>query len=341
MVLFATVTATASAGYADATTWTVVGTGELADSGDGGHAREAAINQPRAVSALPNGGFAWAEPYANRVRMVDPNGVVTTLAGTGEAGFAGDGGKATAAKLNFVHTAAPTADGGFLLADTKNSRIRKVSAAGIITTVAGTGVPGFSGDGGPATGARINHPRSVVPLADGGFLIPDSDNHRIRKVSASGAITTVAGNGIAGFGGDGGPATGARISTPFAVAPTADGGFLIADIENKRIRKVSSAGIITTVAGNGVFGFSGDGGPATSASLTDPHNVLSLPDGGFLIADTTNRAGEARRRGRDHLHRDRRRRSWRLRGRRPSRVREGERTQGHQPHGTRRPSDRR
>ena len=95
----ATATAAASAGYADPTTWTVVGTGALADSGDGGHAREAAINQPRAVSALPDGGFAWAEPYAHRVRMVDPNGVVTTLAGTGEAGFSGDGGKATAAKL--------------------------------------------------------------------------------------------------------------------------------------------------------------------------------------------------------------------------------------------------
>jgi hypothetical protein len=281
-------TAAATATDPDTTTWTLVGTGALADSGDGGHAREAAINQPRAVSALPDGGYAWAEPYAHRVRIVDPNGVVSTLAGTGEAGFAGDGGKATAAKLNFVHTAVPTADGGFLLADTWNSRIRKISSLGIITTVAGTGVHGFGGDGGPATRAQIYHPRSVAPLADGGFLFPDSNNHRVRKVSASGTITTVAGTGAVGFSGDGGPATEARLSVPFAVAPTADGGFLIADIDNERIRKVSAAGIITTVAGNGMSGFSGDGGPATSASLHHPHNVLSLPEGGFLIADTTN-----------------------------------------------------
>jgi hypothetical protein len=280
--------ATATAAHAEPTTWTLVGTGVPADSGDGGHAREAAINQPRAVSALPNGGYAWAEPYANRVRIVAPNGIVTTLAGTGEAGFSGDGGKATAAKLNFVHTAVPTADGGFLLADTRNSRIRKISSDGIITTVAGTGSHGFSGDGGPATSAQINNPRSVVPLPDGGFLIPDSNNHRIRKVSASGTITTVAGTGIGGFEGDGGPAIDARLDTPFAVAPTVDGGFLIADIENERIRKVSAAGMISTVAGNGVSGFSGDGGPATSARLHDSHNVVALADGGFLIADTTN-----------------------------------------------------
>ena len=277
-----------TSGYAQDTTWTLVGTGELGDTGDGGHAREAAINQPRAVSALPDGGYAWAEPYSNRVRMVDANGIVTTLAGTGVAGFAGDGGKASAAKLNFVHTAAPTTDGGFLLADTRSSRIRKVSAAGIITTVAGTGAAGFAGDGGPATSAQINNPRSVVPLPDGGFLIPDSNNHRVRRVSASGTITTVAGTGIQGFSGDGGPATEARLSIPFAVEPTADGGFLIADIENERIRKVSPAGIITTVAGNGVAAFAGDGGPATAASLHHPHSVVALPDGGFLIADTTN-----------------------------------------------------
>ena len=143
-MVFATATASASAGYADATTWTLVGTGEPGDSGDGGHAREAAINRPRAVSALPDGGFVWAEPYAHRVRIVDPNGVVSTLAGTGEAGFAGDGGKATAAKLNFVHTAVPdgrrrfSARGHVEQPDPENIR------SGIITTVAGTGVNGFS-----------------------------------------------------------------------------------------------------------------------------------------------------------------------------------------------------
>jgi hypothetical protein len=280
--------ATAAGAYADPTVWTVAGTGVLADTGDGGHATEGAINQPRAVSALPNGGYAWAEPYAHRVRMVDENGIVRTIAGTGEAGFSGDGGRATAAELNFVHSAAPTTDGGLLLADELNNRIRKISASGIITTVAGTGGQGFSGDGGLATNAEINNPRSVVPLPEGGFLIPDTNNHRVRRVSPTGMITTVAGNGVEGFAGDGGPATDARLSAPFAVAPTGDGGFLIADIGNDRIRKVSADGTIATVAGNGVSGFGGDGGPATTASLRHPHNVAALPDGGFLIADTTN-----------------------------------------------------
>ena len=270
------------------TIWTVAGTGVLGDSGDGGHARGAAINQPRAVSALPNGGYAWAEPYSHRVRIVDANGLITTLAGTGEPGFSGDGGSAALANVNFVHTAAPTSDGGFLLADALNNRIRKVSAAGIITTVAGSGGQGFSGDGGPATRAQINNPRSVVALPDGGFLIPDSGNHRVRRVSAGGVITTVAGTGVQGFSGDGGAATAASLSIPFAVAPTADGGFLVADIGNERIRKVSAAGRITTVAGNGLSGFSGDGGPAVAARLHHPHGVVEIGNGAFLISDTTN-----------------------------------------------------
>lgn len=272
----------------DDTVWTLAGTGAEADSGDGGQAREAAINQPRAVAAIPDGGYVWAEPWTHRVRIVDANGIVRTLAGDGTAGFAGDGGPATAAKLNFVHAAEPTADGGFLIADTWNDRIRKVSAAGIITTVAGTGVRGYSGDGGPATSAMIDNPRSVVPLADGGFLIPDSNNHRVRRVSAAGTITTVAGTGVRGFAGDGGAAVDAQLSTPFAVAPTQDGGFLIADMGNQRIRKVSPTGTITTVAGTGAAGYGGDGGPATAADIFNPHDVVELPDGGFLIADTWN-----------------------------------------------------
>ena len=167
--------------------------------------------------------------------------MLTRIAGTGEAGFSGDGGPATAARINFVHSASPTADGGYVLADTGNHRIRYVSASGVITTVAGNGVQGYSGDGGPATAAAINAPRGVTALADGSFLIPDSSNHRVRKVSPSGVIT-VAGTGVQGFSGDGGPATAANLSVPFGVAPTADGGFLIVDVGNQRIRKVSAAG---------------------------------------------------------------------------------------------------
>ena len=282
------VLATGAAASSPDTTWTLAGTGVAADSGDGGHAREAAINQPRSISAIPGGGFVWAEPYSNRVRIVDANGIVKTLAGTGVAGSAGDGGLATAAQLDFVHSAVPTADGGFLLADTQNDRIRKVSSSGIITTVAGNGQTSFGGDGGPATSAQINHPRSLVVLPDGGFLIPDTNNHRVRRVSASGIITTVAGTGVQGFSGDGGQATSAQLSMPFAVAPTADGGFLVIDVGNQRIRKVWANGMIDTVAGDGTAGFSGDGGSATDAKLRDPHALVALADGGFLVADTSN-----------------------------------------------------
>ncbi|HEX6657591.1 MAG TPA: hypothetical protein VF065_05890, partial [Ilumatobacter sp.] len=281
-------TAAPATGESGDTTWTLAGTGIVGDSGDGGQAREAEINQPRSIFATATGGYVWAEPWSNRVRIVGADGVITTLAGNGASGFGGDGGPATAATLRFVHAAAPTADGGYLLADTLNNRIRKVSASGVISTVAGTGSAGYTGDNGPATSARINNPRGVVALADGGFLFPDTNNHRVRKVSAVGVITTVAGTGVQGFTGDGGLATAAQLSAPFAVAPTADGGFLIIDVGNQRIRRVAPDGTISTVAGTGVAGYSGDGGPATAAQLNSPHNLVALADGGFLVADSTN-----------------------------------------------------
>lgn len=267
---------------------TAAGSGTRGSGGDGWQASEAQLNQPRSIFPTPDGGFVWAEPYANDVRKVGPDGVVTVVAGTGAAGFSGDGGPATRATLNFVHAAVPTSDGGYLIADLGNDRIRKVSASGVITTVAGIGVHSYWGDNGRATDAAINRPHGVAPLPDGSFLIVDTDNQRIRKVDVNGIITTVAGTGVQGFSGDRGRATSAELSSPFGVVPTADGGLLIVDTGNQRIRKVSPDGIITTVAGNGRAGFSGDGGPAATASLNTPHNVFALPDGGFLIADTGN-----------------------------------------------------
>jgi hypothetical protein len=289
-VLGATVLVSAGSprSLAGSTAWTLAGTGVQGDSGDGGQAREAAINQPRSVFPTQDGGYVWAEPWSNIVRKVGPDGIVLTIAGTGAAGFGGDGGQASTATLNFVHSASPTADGGYLLADTVNSRIRKISPSGVITTVAGDGIAGYGGDGGPATAASINNPRGIVALSDGSFLIPDSNNHRVRKVSPTGVITTVAGTGTQGFSGDNGPATSANLSIPFGVAPTPDGGFLIVDVGNQRIRKVSAAGIITTVAGTGTAGYSGDGGPATSAMIANPHNVVADSSGGFYIADASN-----------------------------------------------------
>jgi sugar lactone lactonase YvrE len=208
------------------------------------------------------------------------------LAGTGAAGFFGDGGPATAAQLNLPNGVAIDSDGQVAVADSVNHRIRFVSRDGFVSTGAGTGVAGLSGDGAAATAAQLNHPQGVAATPDGGLLIADTYNHRVRRVSPGGQITTVAGSGR-GFGGDGGPATAAQLAFPLAVAPTPDGGFLIADFGNRRVRKVSSAGIVSTVAGSGQRAFAGDGGPAAAAGL-DAGGVAANPDGGFVIADTSN-----------------------------------------------------
>lgn len=265
--------------------FTVAGT-SVGFSGDGGLATAAEINVPTGVAATPDGGFLIADTSNHRIRKVSPTGGITTVAGTGTQGFSGDNGPATAAELNFPLTIAPTPDGGFLFADGGNFRIRKVSAAGTITTVAGT-TAGSTDDDIPATEAQLQGPTGVALTADGGFLIADVNDHRVRKVSAAGIITTVAGDGTAGLGGDNGPATAAQLDKPAAVAATADGGFLIADFNNHRIRKVDAGGTIFTVAGT-TQGFSGDNGPATAAKLDQPSGVAVTADGGYLIADRTN-----------------------------------------------------
>jgi trimeric autotransporter adhesin len=176
-----------------------------------------------------------------------------------------------------------------LIADQNNAVVRKVSAGGVITRVAGTtGTSGSAGDDGPATDAQLDTPTGVSATADGGFLIADFANNRVRKVSAGGVITRVAGTGTAGSAGDDGPATDAQLNGPAGLAVTADGGFLIADFFNSRVRKVSAGGVITRVAGTGTVGSFGDDGPATSAQLHNSAGVAVTADGGFLIADTLN-----------------------------------------------------
>jgi len=264
------------------------GNGALGFGGDGGPAPQAALNHPRGLVVMPDGGYLIADAGGHRVRRVFPNGTITTVAGTGVAGYSGDGGPATAARLDLPHAVAPLPDGSFLIADTRNHRIRKVSPNGIITTVAGVATKGFSGDGGPATAARITDPRGLDSLPDGSYLIPDTDNNRIRKVSPTGIITTVAGTGTSGFDGDGGAAISAALNSPFGVSALSGGGFLISDTDNRRVRRVTADGRIATVAGVGVTGFSGDGGSATAAQIAPPYNTAALPDGSFLIADTAN-----------------------------------------------------
>ena len=204
------------------------------------------------------------------IEDLSPGDVTTVAAGST---FTGDGSMATMAGLDFPHGVAVDAVGNFFIADTEKRRIRKVDvSSGIITTVAGTGAAGFSGDDGPATAATLDLPLGLAVDPSGNLYIADSQNHSIRRVDASsGIITTVAGIGVAGFSGDDGPAVDADLHYPAGVAVDAAGNLFIVDCSNHRIRRVDFAtGIITTVAGTGEAGFSGDGGPATAASLASP-----------------------------------------------------------------------
>ena len=213
--------------------------------------------------------------------------IIKTIAGNGNEGYSGDNGIAKEASLYVPQDVAVDSFGNLYIADSWNSRIRKVDINGIITTVAGNGTPGFSGDGGLATEASLRYPNCVEVDSTGNLFIADLGNLNIRKVDTSGIITTVAGNGIQGYGGDGGPATEASF-IPYYIAVDSSGNLFITDYGNLRIRKVDTSGIITTVAGNGKLGFSGDGGPATEASLFWPRGVAVDSSGNLYIADGAN-----------------------------------------------------
>jgi sugar lactone lactonase YvrE len=216
--------------------------------------------------------------------------IIETIAGTGGHGYAGDGGPALDATFAEPASIAVDAQGNVYIADTDNSVIRKITISGIVSTVVGNGTAGFGGDFGPAIAAELNHPFSIVLDAAGDIYIADSFNNRIRKVSPGGTITTCAGNGTAGFSGDNGPAFQAEMNNPFGVGLDPAGNLYIADVNNQRVRKVTPSGTITTIAGNGTIGYSGDGGPATSASLAHPGTVASDASGILYIVDSGNHA---------------------------------------------------
>jgi uncharacterized protein (TIGR03437 family) len=225
---------------------------------------------------------------------LDTAGVLTRLAGTGAGGYSGDGGPATAAGLSAPHGLAIDRSGNLYIADTSNSRIRKVSSDGIITTVVGTGTAGYSGDGGPAVSAQLNYPGAVALDAKGNLYIFDSSNARVRKVSTSGIITTVAGNGTPGLSGDGGAATDAQIGTSGGLTLDKSGNLYVADLSGQRIRLVSAADrTITTVAGTMPLTpgespvITGSGGPATQAKLNMPRDVAVDNAGNIYIAEAT------------------------------------------------------
>lgn len=245
------------------------------------------IGVPEGLAADGAGGFYVSSSTQNRIYHVDAGGALTVIAGNGSSGSGGDGGPAISAQFNYIHGLATDRAGNLYVADTSNSRIRKISPAGIVTTFAGTGSWGDAGDGGPAASAQLAGPRGIEVDESGNVLIADSGNNRIRKVSLSGIITTVAGNGKAGLAGDGGAATGAQLNYPVGVALDASGNIFIVDRSNNRIRKVSAAGIITTLTG-GASGFSGDGGPATSARISDPRGIAADANGNVFVSDSGN-----------------------------------------------------
>lgn len=244
------------------------------------------VQQPRPILYIADTGN---QRIVALVRLEDGRFFTIHVAGSGTRGFNGDNIPATFANLNTPQAITLGGDGSLFIADSGNHRVRQVRPDGIITTVAGTGVAGFSGDGGLATQARLNFPIGLAFGPDGSLYIADELNHRIRRVGPDGIITTVAGTGIAGYSGDGGDATLARLSHPLDVVATADGGLFVTDSGNQRVRLVQPGGIITTVAGTGISGFSGDGGPATRAQLATPVELALSPDGTLYFTDNVRR----------------------------------------------------
>jgi sugar lactone lactonase YvrE len=256
-------------------------------SGDGGPATQASLRCPHSLVLDAEGRLVIADSGNDRIRRVDTSGVITTIVGTGDAGFTGDGGPATTARLKDPKGLALDHEGNLLIADSMNNRIRKVDPSGIITTIAGTGLEADSGDGGPARLASITRPRTVAVAADDSILVAEPWANRIRRIDPAGIITTIAGTGAEGFSGDGGPATAATLNTPRGVAGDAEGNVYIADSRNDRIRRVDTGGIITTIAGGAAHAFAGDGGLATQAFLAGPRAV-TIYNGDLYIADTYN-----------------------------------------------------
>jgi trimeric autotransporter adhesin len=266
---------------------TIVGTTQ-GFSGDGDSSLFAQLAMPKTMALDKNGNLYIADHQNHRIRKVSTAGIISTVAGNGTAGFSGDGGPATSATLNGPFGVAVDSQGNIFIGDTSNHRLRKVRTDGIITTVAGNGVVGYSGDGTLGTQTSLNRPMGIVFDSAGNLYIGDCTNRRLRKLTPAGIISTVAGNGSTGFSGDGGLAISASFRNVMDVAIDGAGNLYIADFGNHRIRKVSTSGIVTTVAGNGVAGYSGNGGSATSASLNKPTGVAVDSAGNLYISDSEN-----------------------------------------------------
>jgi hypothetical protein len=325
--------------------YTIAGIGTYGFSGDGAAATSAQLKAPNGVAVDASGNIYVADRDNHRIRKINTTGIISTIAGTGVAGYSGDGGMAINAQLDTPWGVAVDGIGNVYIADYVNSRIRKVNTSGVITTVAGignisgggdgfaanisyvgypsnialdatgnlyiaeygangvirkvnlsgiistfAGIPGygFSGDGGPATNAKFNGPTAIAFDGSGNTYIADFNNNRIRMVNSAGVISTFAGTGVAGFGGDGGLATSAQLNLPAGVAVDALGNVFISEASNSRIRKVNTAGTITTYAGTGTSGFSGDGGLSINGQLNMPFGIAFDSFDNLYIAEFAN-----------------------------------------------------
>ena len=257
--------------------------------GDGGPATAAGMPDPGGGTYDHYGNYYFADCLpGHRIRKISASGIISTIAGTGTAGFNGDNIPATTAKLNEPDAVQLDSLGNLYIVDAANNRIRKVDVnTGVITTVAGNGSGNYSGDSGPATAAMIYGPQDICFDKYGNLYIADVFNQRIRKVNALGIITTVAGTGIPGYSGDNGPATAAEIRSPTGITIDSTGNLFITDNVNNYVRKISSSGIITTIAGNGIPTYNGDGIPATAAQIS-PNKLAVDAFGQLYIGDTYN-----------------------------------------------------
>jgi sugar lactone lactonase YvrE len=261
----------------------VAGDGVQGFGGDGGAATSAMLNAPEGIAIGSDDTLYIADTGNERIRAVQA-GQISTFAGNGQAAFAGDNGPAASASFHSPGAIALDATGALLICDRGNQRIRRVSA-GIVTTIAGSGVQGFSGDGASAIFAQIDTPTGIVVSADGRIFFSDSHNDRVRVLSSSGTINTFAGNGIRGYAGDGGAAVVAQLALPSGLAVTSAGDVLIADTNNQRIRSVNAQGVITTVVGSGIQGMANDGAAATTASLNLPFGLAISSFGAPVFVD--------------------------------------------------------
>ena len=268
---------------------TVAGNGTPGYAGDNGAAGSSQLSFPGALAVDASGFVYIADTGNNRVRKM-VNGTINTVAGNGTSGYSGDGSSATSATLSSPSGLAVDSAGNIYISDYGNNVIRKVSPAGVISTYAGNGGQGYAGDGGPATAAELNAPLGLALDSSGNLYIADSGNHVVRVVSPAGTIKTFAGTGTLGDAGDGLLAVNALLATPTGIVIDSTGNVYISDAGQNRIRMVTPAGLILTVAGNGKAGYAGDGNPATQAQFNTAAGIAIDPLGNIYIADQFNNA---------------------------------------------------